>query len=49
MQEEDGLIQTRRAITALEEEDAAILAKISAMKLILASDVRKLREEEEGA
>ena len=37
--EEDGLIQTRRAIAALEEDDAAIVAKIGAIKLSLASEV----------
>jgi hypothetical protein len=40
--EEDGLIQTRRAIAALEEEDAAIVAKMGAIKLSLASEVHIL-------
>jgi len=43
--EEDGLIQTRRAIGALKESDAALALEVNAMKLSLASDVRKLREE----
>jgi len=45
--EEDGLIQTRRAIASLEEEQATLASQISALKLSLASDVRRLREEEQ--
>jgi len=43
--EEDGLIQNRRAIAALEEEDAAIVSKMDGLKLSLAAEVRKLRDE----
>jgi len=43
--EEDGLIQTRRAISVLEEQDAALGAEQAAIRLELSTDVRKLREE----
>jgi len=43
--EEDGLIQTRRTIGSLEEDDATIVAKMDAIRLSLASEVRKLRAE----
>mmetsp|Transcript_17538 Transcript_17538/g.26416 ORF Transcript_17538/g.26416 Transcript_17538/m.26416 type:complete len:190 (+) Transcript_17538:270-839(+) len=44
-QEEDELIKTRRAIAALEEEDAATKAMIEKCKLKLSLEVAKLRDE----
>lgn len=43
--EEDGLINTRRAIAALQEEDSTTKAMLDETKLCLSLEVAKLREE----
>jgi len=43
--EEDELIQTRRAIARLEEEDAALVREMSAALLELGTQVQRLRDD----
>ena len=52
--EEDELIEIRKAIAALEEADATLLSEMKAMRLVLAADVARVKEQldaeiEEGA